>query len=389
VVHSAVDRIVAARRATTPERSVLVALSGIDASGKGHVTAQIVGALQANGVRAAGINIDGWLHLPRVRFSRADPGAHFYRHAIRFDEMFAQLVMPLRAHRSLRIEADYTEETATEYRKHTYAFEDIDVVVLEGIFLLKRAFQRHYDLSFWVDCSFETALERAIARAQEGLSPAETVRAYQTIYFPAQEIHAQLDDPRTSATAIIVNDPRLPDHPETSGAMVIREATLEDARAIATIHVRSWQSAYQGIVPETFLRSLSIDAREARWRTILVESASATYVAEERETMLGWASVGKSRDADAATTTGELWAIYVGPEHWHRGAGRALWERGESRLKASGFHAVVVWVLKDNRRAQRFYEAVGFVLDPGQERLIEIDGTALPEIRFRRALAAD
>lgn len=188
---------------------MLVALSGIDGSGKGHVTAHIVGTLQARGFRTAGINTDGWLHLPHVRFSHANPGEHFYRHAIRFDEMFAQLVMPLRAHRSLSIEADYTEETATDYRKHRYAFEDVDVIVLEGIFLLKRAFQGHYDRSFWVDCSFETALERAIARAQEGLSPEETARAYRTIYFPAQEIHARLDDPRTSATAIIVNDPRL------------------------------------------------------------------------------------------------------------------------------------------------------------------------------------
>lgn len=178
-----------------------------------------------------------------------------------------------------------------------------------------------------------------------------------------------------------------PDHPETSEPMVIREATLDDARAIAAIHVRSWQSAYQGIVPETFLRSLSIEAREARWRTILVESASATYVAQELETILGWASVGKSRDGDAALTTGELWAIYVGPEHWRRGAGRALWQHGESHLKASGFHDVVVWVLKDNRQAQRFYEAVGFALDPGQEKLIDIDGTQVPEIRFRRAMS--
>jgi hypothetical protein len=53
----------------------------------------------------------------------------------------------------------------------------------------KREFQRNYDLSFWVSCSFETALARAVARAQEGLTPAEKVKAYRTIYCPAQEIH--------------------------------------------------------------------------------------------------------------------------------------------------------------------------------------------------------
>ena len=204
-----INEILEARRSIPPQRSVLVGLSGIDGSGKGYVTAQIVATLQAKDVRTAGINIDGWLNLPHKRFTTSAPAEHFYLHAIRFDELFAQLVLPLRDHRSLRVEVDYAEETATEYRRHLYEFADIDVIVLEGIYLLKRAFRAHYDLAVWVECSFETALERAIARAQEGLPPEETIRTYRTIYFPAQEIHFQRDDPRGAATVIVNNDPRL------------------------------------------------------------------------------------------------------------------------------------------------------------------------------------
>ena len=204
-----VDRIVAARAATAPARSVLVALTGIDGCGKGYVSGRIVAALGARGLHAAGITIDGWLNLPDRRFNAADPGEHFYRHAIRFDEMFAALVVPLRDRRSLQIDADYTEETATVYRRHRYAYDRVDVIVLEGIFLLKPAFRAYYDLSVWIDCTFETALERALARGQEGLPPAATIRAYETIYFPAQRIHMERDDPRRAATLIVVNDPRL------------------------------------------------------------------------------------------------------------------------------------------------------------------------------------
>lgn len=186
-----------------------MSITGIDASGKGYLTAKIVAALQAENVRVAGINIDGWLNLPRVRFNKADPPEHFYLHAIRFHDMFAQLVLPLRSRRSLCVDADYAEETAAEYRRHTYDFEDIDVIALEGVYLLKREFQAYYDLSFWIDCSFETALERALARRQEGLAVQETVNAYRTIYFPAQELHFARDNPRGAATAIINNDQRL------------------------------------------------------------------------------------------------------------------------------------------------------------------------------------
>lgn len=85
----------------------------------------------------------------------------------------------------------------------------MDVVILEGIFLLKRGYRDEYDLSFWIDCTFETALERAIERAQEGLPVESTVEAYKTVYFPAQRIHFERDDPRTSASQIIRNDPRI------------------------------------------------------------------------------------------------------------------------------------------------------------------------------------
>jgi uridine kinase len=70
--------------------------------------------------------------------------------------------------------------TASSYRPHVYDFHDADVVLLEGIFIYKRAYRPHFDLACWIDCTFETALERALRRAQEGLPPGETIEAYRT-----------------------------------------------------------------------------------------------------------------------------------------------------------------------------------------------------------------
>jgi uridine kinase len=140
--------------------------------------------------------------------------------------MFSQLVIPLRDQRSVKIEADYVEETATRYRKHEYEFHDIDVIVLEGIYLLKRAFRHIPDLSLSVDRSFDTALDRAVRREQEGLSKQETIEAYRTIYFPAQRIHFQRDDPKAFA-ALINNE-------ATPAPMLSTEENLPE-----TLHVRS------------------------------------------------------------------------------------------------------------------------------------------------------
>jgi uridine kinase len=208
-LRSALEAIRATRQRITTLRSVLVGVTGIDGAGKGYLTARIVKGLRRGGLHAVGINADGWLNLPHVRFGENRRAEHFYRHAIRFEALFEQLILPLKRRRSHAVLADFAEETAREFRKHEYAFFDVDVIVLEGIYLLKPPHRDYFDLVFWVDCSFETALERALARAQEGLSATETARAYETIYFPAQRVHLQRDHPREAAHFIIVNDRRL------------------------------------------------------------------------------------------------------------------------------------------------------------------------------------
>ena len=203
----AVTLILHARAETPATRAVLVALSGIDGSGKSHVAERLAQRLARRGCRVAGINVDGWLELPDRRFGETRPAEHFYEHGIRFHEMFARLVLPLRDRRMVRVEADLADATnAPTYRRHTYAFDAADIILLEGIFLLKRAFRAHYDLALWVECSFETALRRALARAQEGLTPEETVRDYEHIYFAAQRLHFARDDPRAAAVLVIDNE---------------------------------------------------------------------------------------------------------------------------------------------------------------------------------------
>jgi ribosomal protein S18 acetylase RimI-like enzyme len=166
--------------------------------------------------------------------------------------------------------------------------------------------------------------------------------------------------------------------------LLIRRVIAEDARGVAAIHVRSWQAAYRGLVPESFLRSLSIEHREATWRELLENRTSDVWVAGEEGGMLGWICVGKSRDPDVDATTAELWAIYVDPNRWRRGVGHALWSRAAEHLRASEFSRVTVWVLKENAEALRFYGSIGFVADPGHEKTIELGGAELVEIRLRR-----
>jgi uridine kinase len=68
----AIGAIRAKREAVPRQRAVLVGVSGIDVSGKGYVTSRMVTWLVEQGVRAVGINADGWLNLPNRRFSETN-----------------------------------------------------------------------------------------------------------------------------------------------------------------------------------------------------------------------------------------------------------------------------------------------------------------------------
>ncbi len=208
-IAAVVDTALSRRANHPPAMALLVGLSGIDGCGKGYLAGQLVAAFSERGLKTAAINVDGWLNLPAIRFDSLRPAENFYENALRLDELFTRLVLPLRETRSARVTMDWVEETAAASRPFTYEFADLDIIVLEGVYLFKRAYRQHFDLAVWIDCSWETALERSVARSQEGLSPDETVRAYRTMFFPAEEIHFARDDPRGAADLIVPNDPRL------------------------------------------------------------------------------------------------------------------------------------------------------------------------------------
>jgi ribosomal protein S18 acetylase RimI-like enzyme len=165
--------------------------------------------------------------------------------------------------------------------------------------------------------------------------------------------------------------------------MIVRPAGPEDALGIATIHVEAWRAAYRGIVPDEYLRTLSIEQRHARWRQIL-EAGESVLVAEDGDKAVGWISAARSRDVDAPQSTGEIWAVYVDPGHWGKGIGRALCAAAEEELRRQGFTEVTLWVLKDNERAQRFYVSTGLIPDACEDRIVQIGGKALREVRMRK-----
>ncbi|MFT4267892.1 MAG: GNAT family N-acetyltransferase [Xenophilus sp.] len=164
-------------------------------------------------------------------------------------------------------------------------------------------------------------------------------------------------------------------------------AEPRDAKAIAEIHAAAARAAYQGIVPEDQLDALAPAAREARWRQAIEFAEPQVHVAVRGDTVVGFVGFDRSRDPKTKPTVGEIWALYVLPDHWGRGVALQLWEAAEEGLEDEGCTSATVWVPLKNERALRFLEhGAGFKRDMKTAKTTALGTIRIEEIRLKRDL---
>ena len=161
----------------------------------------------------------------------------------------------------------------------------------------------------------------------------------------------------------------------------IRPAAPDDSAVFAEIYRRSWQAAYAGLLPEEAIRSINAGRMESCRKQLAPDSGVWNFLALADGTPAGLLSLCRYRSA-GHSDWGEIRAIYLLAEYWSKGGGRQLLDFAVAELRRRGFDTMALWVLKNNLRARRFYEANGFYPDGAiREELI---GTVQNELRYRR-----
>jgi GNAT superfamily N-acetyltransferase len=161
--------------------------------------------------------------------------------------------------------------------------------------------------------------------------------------------------------------------------VVVRIARVEDADAIARIHIAAWRATYLHVMDREFLERVDPAARAEVWRGWITGPATVA-VAERAGQVVGFVSYGASLDDDTSGRAGQIYPPAVGT-----GAGAALMNHAVAELAARGFPEAVLWVLDTNPRARSFYERGGWRPD-GAARDEALGGGLLHEVRYRRPL---
>lgn len=163
----------------------------------------------------------------------------------------------------------------------------------------------------------------------------------------------------------------------------IHAATVADAETLARIHVAGWRAAYAGLVPQDYLDELREVEKAADWRRYFGDEAMTALIAEREGAPAGFVGFGRLRTPPPGSSPirpqypAEVYALYLLPEHWRHGVGRALLREAALRLKEKRQTALCLWVMEKNVRANAFYKALG-----GQrigKKQVEVGGRMLTE----------
>ena len=139
--------------------------------------------------------------------------------------------------------------------------------------------------------------------------------------------------------------------------MLIRKARLADAQGIANVHVDTWRTTYEGIIPTEFLNKLDYSERKNRWENKMRTENVVFVVENEEGQIIGFADTSR-RENNLELNSIDLTSLYLLEAYQGRGIGKLLMKTLFEHYKNQSYDKVYVDVLADNN-TRYFYEYLG------------------------------
>lgn len=168
--------------------------------------------------------------------------------------------------------------------------------------------------------------------------------------------------------------------------MKVREYRYEDIPDIAKIHVKTWQSTYKDILPETYLNELSEGLEEKikyHQKQYGKNKMNHTIVVEKDNQVCGFMIYGPRRHESHDDQAAEIYALYILKSYQHMGLGHDLMAYAVDDLIKKDYTDLRIWALKDNQY-RHFYEKLSGVVK--EEKDIFIGNESFGEVCYHYKL---
>lgn len=186
-----------------------VAIDGVDAAGKTILANELANALkytQRQIIRASVDDFHNPEHLRRHKGSLSPEG--FYFNSYNYMAMINALLIPLGPDGNLQYRLSAFNYHLNQPANSPLKTAKSDAVLLmDGIFMLRPELLPYWDLTIYLDVSFNTVLERDVSRdAILFGSPQQAAERYHKRYIPGQQIYLREANPLDKADILVDNN---------------------------------------------------------------------------------------------------------------------------------------------------------------------------------------
>lgn len=183
-------------------KAKIVAISGIEGGGKRELTEKVAEALRLTGISVAIVHTVDWEAAQNIRFNVMNSPQEYYLNAYRLDDMVEQLILPLKLFG--RVKTSVTLKNVLNPRTTNYDLDNIDIILIEGVYLLQKAYLELYDYSIWVKSDFDSAFARLNNQFEAKQSYQALLNLFEGLIKPAAQYHIYTDDPQGNAKSVYI-----------------------------------------------------------------------------------------------------------------------------------------------------------------------------------------
>jgi uridine kinase len=190
-------------------RATIVAIDGVDCSGKSQLSSELAEILVGHS-KTVVIHEDDFLHPRPIREKQGKWSYKgFYEDFFDFNKMYTEIIGPLYSGDEIDFEFSpilIRNEQDVIGEKRRYKINNQDIVIVEGLFLLRPELMRLFDFVIRLNIPNQEVIKRALSRDVGVFGNAEYVlRGYNLQSLPAQDYYIKLCQPNKKADIVIEN----------------------------------------------------------------------------------------------------------------------------------------------------------------------------------------
>lgn len=161
--------------------------------------------------------------------------------------------------------------------------------------------------------------------------------------------------------------------------MKLEEATLDDARGIAEVHVTSWNETYPNLLPQKLIEDRNVEKSTKMWEGTINKTNSDSrtiFVLKFRNRIVGFICCCNARENIKslgldALKCGEISALYLLKEYQGSCLGKILFDKARSYFSNNNYDKFYLWVLNNNTTEEFYKKMYGIKFNHKIERLIK------------------